>query len=220
MTELKQSILGLELHSLGGIKIVVAAFGILCGLTGMIAGIFEILQGNVATSGFEISTIGSTYTMAEDFTYHAITLIPNFLMTGILAIIASCLVLIWSVKFVERKYGVLTLFILCISQVLVGGAWVIDIAVITCLLATRISKPLNWWQSHLTGKVQNGFVKLFPFSLVVYVIISGSMLVLTIFGVNSIVLINLLSPLATAMFIPILLMIIGGLSIDIEKQMQ
>ena len=208
------------MQSLGGIKIVVMAFGILCGLTGIIAGIFEILQGNVAAIGFEISTIGSTYSMADDFTYHAITLIPNLLLTGILACIVSCSVLIWSVKFVERKYGVLILFILCIFQLLVGGAWVIDIAVITCLLATRINKPLNWWQSHLTGKVRNGFVKLFPISLIAYAIISISMLVLTIFGVNSEVLIDLLSPLAAAMFIPILLMIFGGLSIDINNQLQ
>ena len=215
MTDLKQTILG---QSLGGIRIVVAAFGILSGLTGMIAGIFEILQGNVAPSGLEISTIGSTYSMVDDFTYHAITLIPIFLLTGILAFIVSGLVIIWSVRFVEKKYGVLTLFILCISQVLVGGAWVIDIAIIMCLLATRINKPLNWWRSHLTGRTRDWFAKFFPLSLVCYAIISGAMLMLTIFGVNSAILIDALSPLATTMFIPILLMILGGFAVDIRGQ--
>ncbi|MHA1136141.1 MAG: hypothetical protein ACTSSE_06600 [Candidatus Thorarchaeota archaeon] len=188
-------------QNLSGLRIVVAAFGILSGLTGMIAGIFEILQGNVAPSSFEISSIGSTYSMADDFTYHATTLIPNFLVTGILAFIVSFTVMIWSVKFVERKYGVFTLFILCISQVLVGGAWVIDIAIIMCLLATRINKPLNWWRSHLIGRTRDWFAKLFPLSLVCYAIISGAMLVFTIFGVNSSILIDVLSLLATAMFI-------------------
>ena len=213
MTDVKHNILG---QNPGGTRIVVAAFGILCGLTGMVAGIFEILQGNIAPSSFEISTIGSTYSMADDFTYHAITLIPNFLLTGVLALIVSITVMIWSVKFVERRYGVLTLFTLCISQVLVGGAWVIDIAIIMCLLATRINKPLYWWRSLLTGNVRNWSVKLFPLALVSYAIISGAMLVLTIFGVNSAVLIDALSPLATAMFIPILLMIFGGLAVDVQ----
>jgi len=81
-------------QNLSGLRIVVAAFGILSGLTGMIAGIFEILQGNVAPSSFEISSIGSTYSMADDFTYHATTLIPNFLVTGILAFIVSFTVMI------------------------------------------------------------------------------------------------------------------------------
>ena len=53
---------------LQGLRLVVAAFGILCGLTGIIAGIFEVLQGNIPTNGFEISTIGSSYLMVDDFT--------------------------------------------------------------------------------------------------------------------------------------------------------
>jgi hypothetical protein len=43
---------------LKGTRLVVAAFGTLCGLTGIIAGIFEVLQGNISTDGFVISTIG------------------------------------------------------------------------------------------------------------------------------------------------------------------
>jgi hypothetical protein len=199
-----------------GLRLVVAAFGILCGLTGIIAGVFEILQGNVPTNGFEISTIGSDYLMVDDFTYHAITLIPNFLVTGILAIVISALVMIWSVKFVERKYGAAILFGLCISQMLVGGAWVIDIALITCVLAIGINRPLTWWRTHLSKKVQQWFVRLFPLAVLSYAIISGVMLVLTVIGVNSQILIDALTPLATLMFIPIMLMIFGGLAIDVQ----
>lgn len=110
-------------RTFNGIRIVVAAFGILCGLTGIIAGSFEILQGNVSTGGFVISTIDSGYSMADDFTYFAVTIIPNFLVTGILAIIASLLVMAWSAKFVHRKKGVLVLAGLVILQTLVGGGW-------------------------------------------------------------------------------------------------
>jgi hypothetical protein len=156
--------------------------------------------------------------MADDFTYHAITLIPNFLVTGILAIIVSGLVIIWSVKFVEKKYGVVILFGLCISQVLVGGAWVIDIALITCILAFGIDRPLTWWRSHLSVPFRNMFIKLFPLAVLSYAIISGAMLVLTVIGVNSQILIDALTPLATLMFIPILLMIFGGISVNIKTE--
>ncbi|UCE13911.1 MAG: hypothetical protein JSV04_01735 [Candidatus Heimdallarchaeota archaeon] len=205
--------------NLNGTRVVVAAFGILCGLTGIIAGIFEINQGNNAPSGFVISTIGPKYSMADDFTYFAVTLVPNFLITGFLAIIISSLVIIWSVRFVHRKNGVIILLALSVTQMLVGGGWVIDLALITCVLATRINKPLNWWRTHLSPNVQLWLVKLFPFSLIVYAIISFIMLVLTIFGVNDLALIKPLEVLATAMFIPILLMIFGGLAQDIQSRL-
>jgi len=201
-----------------GLRLVVAAFGLLCGLTGIIAGIFEILQGNTPTNGFEISTIGAAYLMADDFTYHAITIIPNFLVTGIVAVIISTLVIVWSLRYVQKQYGLIILFGLCISQMLVGGAWVIDIALITCILASGINRPLSWWRSHLSPSIQRKFVKLFPLSISSYALISFAMLVLTIIGVNSQVLIDILSPLAGLMFIPILIMIFGGISVDIQNE--
>ncbi|MFX0124603.1 MAG: hypothetical protein ACFFAE_13305 [Candidatus Hodarchaeota archaeon] len=202
-----------------GTRVVVAAFGILCGLTGIIAGFFEILQGNKAPTGFIISTIGPNYSMADDFTYFAITIIPNFLLTGILAIIISCLVIIWSVKYVHRKYGMIILLVLSIMQMLVGGGWVIDLATITCILATRIDKPLNWWRSHLPNNLRLWLTKILPFSLIGYVIIALNMLVLSILGINNMVLIEIITILATVMFIPMMLMIFGGLANDLQKQL-
>ena len=90
-------------QQVNGTKIVVAAFGLLGGLTGIIAGWFEIQQGNIVPNGIVISTIGPKYSMANDFTYFAITIIPDLLITGILAIIVSILVIIWSI--VIKKNG-------------------------------------------------------------------------------------------------------------------
>jgi len=208
----------LRIGGLTGIKMVVAAFGLLCGITGIIAGIFEILQGNIPTKGYVISTIGPHYLMYEDFTYFAITIIPNFMLTGILAIIFSSLVILWSVKYVQKKNGVWILLTLSVSQMLVGGGWVIDLAIITCLLATRINKPLNYWRKNLPVNIRIVLVKLFPFSFYAYTLVSLSMLVLTIIGVNSYVLIKLLEPLAVVMFIPIILLIFGGITYEIQKQ--
>ena len=201
-----------------GIRLVVAAFGVLCGLTGIIAGFFEVLQGNVTTNSLVVSTIGSSYRMAGDFTYFAITIIPNFLVTGILAIIASSLVIIWSVKFVHRKYGTITLLLLCIIQTIVGGGWVIDLALMMCIMSFGIGRSLEWWHSHLPEGVRTWLTKIFPISIVGFGLLSSSMLLLTIIGVNSTALINFLSPLALLMFIPILLMIFGGISYDIRDQ--
>ena len=201
-----------------GIRLVVAAFGILCGLTGIIAGVFEVLQGNIATPGLVVSTIGPSYSMAEDFTYFAVTIIPNFLMTGILAIIVSSLVMIWSVMFVHRKHGTVILLILAVIQTLVGGGWVIDLALMMCIVSIGINRPLSWWRSHLPERTKTWLAKLFPVSLAGFAILSFSMLLFTIIGIDDAALIDLLSPLALLMFIPILLMILGGISHDIRER--
>ncbi len=202
--------------SIEGTRAVVAAFGILCGLTGMIAGVFETLQGNIVPSGLVISTIGPDHTMATDFTYFAITIIPNLLATGILAVALGSFVIYWSIRGVQRPYGVVVLAILCAAQTLVGGGWVVDIAAITCILATRIGKPLNWWRSHLPRGARTWLVRLFPASLVAYALVASGLLVLTILGIDSVVMIELITVLAGFMFVPMLLMIFGGLAMDVQ----
>lgn len=216
MVQIKQN--GIVWRNVNGTRIVVAAFGILCGLTGLIAGCFEVRQGNIAPSGFVISAVGPNYSMADDFTYFAVTIIPNLFITGILAIAVSCLVIIWSVRFTHKKNGVPVLLGLSITQMLVGGGWVIDLAIMTCILATRIDRPLNWWRAHLPTKLRLWLAKLLPSSLVVYTIISFSMLFLTILGVNDVTYLKPMEILAAAMFIPILLMIFGGLAHDIQRK--
>lgn len=160
-------------------RIVVIAFGMLCGLTGIIAGYFEILQGNVAPDGLIISVIGPEYSMWTTYsiydlmeTYSAITIIPNFILTGISAIIVSCLVIIWAVVFIHKKHGVIIFLLLSIIQLLVGGAFVMDLAIITGITATRINKPLTWWRSHLSDKMKRSFAMIWPWSLIFYTILS------------------------------------------------
>ena len=203
----------------------VSAFGVLCGLTGIIAGYFETLQGNVAPSGFIISTIGPTYSMWDTYgigdlwdTYSAITIIPNFFLTGIVAILVSFLVIIWSVGFIHKKYGAMIFLLLSIIQFLVGGSFVLDLALVAAIIATRINKPLTWWRSHLPVNLRSLLAKLWPWSFIAYVLLSLIMLGITIFGVNDASLSDLLGVLAAAMFIPLLLMIFGGFAYDIRRQ--
>ena len=202
-----------------GMRTVVAAFGILCGLTGMIAGVFQILQGNTVPSGLVISTIGAEHAMADDFTYFAVTVIPNLLVSGMLAVVFSSLVIYWSIRGVQRRYGVVILAVLCALQTLVGGGWVVDIAAITCILATRIGKPLNWWRSHLPNGLKTWLARLFPASLVGYVLIATGLLALTVLGIDSALLIESITILAGLMFAPMLLMIFGGLATDVQQNL-
>jgi hypothetical protein len=202
-----------------GTRTVVAAFGLLCGLTGIIAGLFEMLQGNATTGGFVISTIGPGHAMADDFTYFAVTIIPNFLVTGMLAVLTSSMVMVWSVRYIRRPRGVVELLLLCTAQTLVGGGWVVDVAAITCILATRIGSPLTWWQSHLPNGLRSLLARVFPLSLTAYALIAAGLLGLTIMGTDSAMLIESITLLAGFMFIPMLLMIFGGLATDLQRNL-
>ena len=206
-----------NIMGLFGLRLVVASFGILCGLTGIIAGIFEVLQGNNPTGGFVISTIGPEYTMYNDFTYYAVTIVPNFILSGVLAITISSLVMFWSIRYIHRRHGALILLMLSVAQMLVGGGWVIDLGFMASILATMIGKPLDWWSRNLPDRIITMLVRLFPLSIIVYGLISLGMLVISIIGVNSEALLNLLEPLAAAVFFPMIIMILGGIAIDVKK---
>jgi hypothetical protein len=203
--------------SINGTRVVVAAFGIFAGITGIIAGVFEILQGDIPTEGIVISYIGYDYSIADDFTYFAVTIIPNFLVTGIFAVILSSLFLIWSVGFVHKPNGVKMLFLLAVLQMLVGGGWVIDLSLMTCILATRINQPLNWWRANLPSKLQKWLSNLLPISLICYSIIALSMNTISILAIYNEALLTIMTWLATLMFLPMILMIFGALAHDIQK---
>lgn len=225
MNQIKRKNSKLKWQNINATRMSVSAFGVLCGLTGIIAGYFETLQGNVAPSGFIISSIGPTYSMWDTYgiwdlwdTYSAITIIPNFFLTGIVAILVSFLVIIWSVGFVHKKYGAMIFLLLSIIQFLVGGSFVLDLALVAAIVATRINKPLTWWRSHLPVNLRSLLAKLWPWSFIAYALLSLIMLGITIFGVNDASLSDLLGVLAAAMFIPLLLMIFGGFAYDIRRQ--
>ena len=202
---------------IGGVRLVVASFAILCGVTGVMAGCFEISQGNKETDGFVITTIEPDHALAGELTYFAVTVIPNLMLTGIAAIIVSTIVVVWAVFFVEKSHGPLILLGLFVAQTLVGGGWVLDMAIITVVLAARIGKPLSWWRRRLTGRTRALLDRLLYPSLVCYAVISFGLIALTIMIVDNPSWWDSLNLLATIMFVPMVLMILGALAHDLGK---
>jgi len=131
-------------------KTVASIFGGLVGLAGIQHGIFETLQGNIATNDFMIDAIGPGQRFWEYATETALTIIPNFLVTGILAVIFGLLVTIWAGAFIDKKYGAWIFGLLSLILWLVGGGFApIFMSILGFAAATRINKPLKWWRRHL-----------------------------------------------------------------------
>jgi len=92
--------------------------GIFAGLSGASHGLGEILQGNTAPSGIMIEAWpGLTSLRGEP----AMTIVPNFIVTGVLTIIFGLIVAAWAGAFVQRKNGGLVLILLSLVMLLVGG---------------------------------------------------------------------------------------------------
>jgi len=66
---------------------VATIYGILVGLAGIEHGISEILQGDVPATDIMINAIGDRYKFWTGSSERALTIIPNFLWTEILAVV-------------------------------------------------------------------------------------------------------------------------------------
>lgn len=129
-------------------RIYVLILGIIAGLAGMAHGIFEILQGNKSTEDI-LARIG------------AYTIIPNYLLTGLVSVVISFLILVWIIGFIHKNNGTTIFMLLLIILFFVGGGIAPIIGLlITWAVATRINKPLAWWKNVLPESLRKRFAKL------------------------------------------------------------
>jgi hypothetical protein len=143
-----------------------AALGSYAGLLSAAHGVLEMLQGNVATDGVMISAIGPPCQAetAWHACFPAMTLVPNFLITGALAVVASLATLIWSASLIARPPATrrrpIVLAALAILMLLVGGGFV---PMFTGLIATLAYTGIS-----LPATLQRPLAKLWPWPLIVY----------------------------------------------------
>jgi hypothetical protein len=153
-------------------KTIVSTIGVILGISGLDHGFFEILQGNQPTNGVLIEAIGPNHIMWEHGGEGAFTILPTFLLTGILAVLTGILMIIWSVKYIDHKHGPLVFFILNLLLFLFGGGIAAPILIYPAagLAATRIHKPLTWWRKVLPERLRPVLAKLWPYTLAIGVI--------------------------------------------------
>ncbi len=147
-------------------KTVATWLGIAAGVAGLEHGYYEILQGSTRPAGMMIVSMGPPCVPEEIWNScePAMTIIPNFLFTGILAMLIGFSMIIWSVGFVQRKNGGLVLILLSIALLLFGGGLFPPlIGLIGGAAGTKINKPIN----RVPGNIPRLAAKLWPWPLVV-----------------------------------------------------
>ncbi len=140
-------------------RITASSFGVLGGILGLEHGIGEILHGNIAIT----TTVINAYTgKGLPFPFGvepAMTIIPNYLITGILAVITGLIIMAWSAFFIHKKFGSIILYLLLILLLLVGGGFApILFLILSGIAGFKIKSSFKLWNK--TPSVFRGFLAL------------------------------------------------------------
>ena len=128
-----------------GARAVAAGLGVCVGISGLDHGFFEILQGNTATDGPFVHAIGPVQQMWVHGNEDAFTVVPNFLLTGVLAVVVGLAMIVWSVRFVGRPYGSRGFILLGLLMFSVGGGiGMLAFLIPGWAVARRIRRPAAW----------------------------------------------------------------------------
>lgn len=167
-----------------------STFGTFVGLIGIEHGLGEMLQGNVAPDGVMILSWPTSKFFEVLAGEPAMTIVPNLLVTGILAIFTSLIFLVWATLFVQRKHGGLVLILLSIVMLLVGGGIFPPIlGIVLGAIGTKINAPLTWWRTHLSVNMRHflgkAWVWSFAAGLTAWLLMFPGLVILSyFFGVN------------------------------------
>jgi hypothetical protein len=206
-------------------RINVTTIGVIFGISGMTHGFSETLQGNTPTGGLFINAIaaGSSWTRWTEGGEGAFTIIPNFLLTGILAMLFGLAIIIWSVGFVQKQHGPLVYLLLFIVLFLVGGGiGQVVFFIPAWAVATRLHKPLTWWRNVLPARARRGLALAWHWLLVAASLLILTALTIAILGyipgvhdMDQVLTITL--SLVGASLVFFLLTFVAGFAYDIEQ---
>jgi hypothetical protein len=150
-------------------KTVAMWLGIAAGLAGLEHGYFEILQGNTRPPSLAFPSMGPPCdpAVAWNACEPAMSILPSFLLTGILALLLGLAIIVWSAAFVQRRHGGLVLILLSVALLLFGGGIFPPlIGVIGGAAGTRINRPLRG----KPGRVTCTAARLWPWPLVILLV--------------------------------------------------
>ncbi len=118
-------------------------------------GLFEALQGNRRTPGALIDSIGPEHIRWIHGTDPAFTIVPNFLITGLLAMGVSVAIVVWCFTGLRRRHGAATLLTLFILLTLVGGGiGHIVFFLSLCAWAAWVNRPVPRWAGWSQGRTR------------------------------------------------------------------
>ena len=141
-------------------RITVSTFGALMGMAGIEHGIGEILQGNVHAEGLLFPSWPDSAFFRMLSGEPAMSIIPNMLATGVLALFFSVAYVTWAVGFPHKKKGPLAMMVLAAGMLLFGGGLFPPVlGFLIGLAAARIRASKGWWADKASAGLRRFFAR-------------------------------------------------------------
>ena len=150
-------------------KFTAILFSIFGAFFGLEHGVGEILQGNTPTPGLKIyaySAPGLAFPFGRE---PALSVVHNYLISGILTIVFGLIIIIWSIKLLEIKFGGLGLLCLSIIFFLTGGGFgPFTTLIFAGIAALKIKSNYIWCKRLLPFGLRTFAAKLFPYVTILF----------------------------------------------------
>jgi hypothetical protein len=164
---------------------IASTLGVLVGIGSIDHGLLECLQGFRPTPGLIVNALGSGYrwTVWSQGGEGAFTLIPNFLLTGIIATVLGLAIIAWSIRFIQLPHGPTVFLSLGVASFLTGGGVAqIVLFTLTWGVATRIRASLAFWRWLIPSSLRPTFGRLWPWTLGASTVLFLVALEIAVFG--------------------------------------
>jgi len=152
-------------------RLIATIFGIYGGFFGLEHGIGEVLQGNIITDGVRIyaySAPGLPFPFGRE---PALTIVPTYLISGILTIFLGLIIMLWSLKMINYKFGSLGLFSLSIILFLVGGGFgPFTTLIFASISSSMINSKFYWWKRNIPLGIRTLLGKLCPWFTILFIL--------------------------------------------------
>ena len=206
-------------------SLVSSTFGVIVGIAGFEHGVGEMLQGNVTPAAPSILSWPNSSIFKILGGEPAMTILPNLTLAGILTILMSIGIIIFSVGFIQKKFASLVMVFLSILLLLAGGGYAPPVlGVVTAIGALLIHTPIRWLKANLPGIVLRGSSRLWPWVFGIcltlwFYLFPGSIILSFLFGLNNPMLIIPISFSALG-FLILTFIIAFGSDVDRARQGQ
>ena len=164
---------------------IATTLGVLTGIGSIDHGLLECMQGFRPTPGLIVNALGPGYrwTVWKEGGEGALTLIPNFLITGIIATTLGLAMIVWALSFIDKPYGPTVFLLLGVASFLTGGGVAqVVLFTLTWGVATRIRATLEFWRWFIPSRSQRTLGRIWPWTLGVSTLLFLVALEIAVFG--------------------------------------
>ena len=166
-------------------RAIAATMGVVVGFGSIDHGVLECLQGTRPTTGLIVNALGPGYRWSvwKQGGEGAFTLLPNFLLSGIVATLLGVLMIVWALCLLQSRRGSIVFLSLGVTSFLTGGGVAqVVLFTLTWAVARKISTPLPFWRGILPATAQPILGRIWPWTLTASTMLFLAALEIAVFG--------------------------------------